>query len=119
MLLVCLGGVIRSGESWPFHIPNPILPTNMSVMLTMSEQQVHSFTVQCTIIKFLAHGGAEAMEIFQKLTVNIGNQILSRTHVFAWHTEFKEGENECKMRNRITVLVPSLQITNSISSRHF
>lgn len=62
----------------------------------MSEQQVHPSVAQRIIIKFLTREGVKATEIFQRLTAQFGDQTLSRTRVFAWHKEFKEGREHAE-----------------------
>lgn len=59
---------------------------------------MHLSVTQRIIIKFLAHNGVSATEIFQRLSAQFGDQVLSKICEFAWHKEFKEGrkrvENE-------------------------
>lgn len=52
---------------------------------------MHPSIAQRIIRRFLAREGVQATEIFQKLTAQFGDQTLSRTRVFAWYKEFKEG----------------------------
>lgn len=80
-----MGGGVRSGESarpCQFH---------WSVRHVMSEKQMHPSIAQRVIIKFLAREGVKPAEILRRLTVQFGNQTLSRPRVFAWHKKFMVG----------------------------
>ena len=72
--------------------------THLLVLLKMSEHEVHAYTAQRIIIKFLAHEGVKPAKILQRLAAQFGDQTLSKARVFAWHKAFKKGrervENE-------------------------
>ncbi|XP_049961768.1 protein GVQW3-like [Schistocerca serialis cubense] len=74
----------------------------------MSEQKVHPLIAQCIVIIFLAREGVTTGEICQRLNAQFSDKTLSRTHVFAWHKKFKEGErvenqqHDCRPWTRIT-----------------
>lgn len=62
-------------------------------VVTMSEQDVSPSIAQRIIIKFLAAEGVKPAEILRRLTVQFGEETLSRARVFAWHKQFVEGRD--------------------------
>lgn len=83
-------GVGRPGRS--------SLLTNLFVTFTISVCLVYLAIVKLVIIKFLAREGVQMAEIFQRLTSQLGNELFSKIHVFAWCKQFKNGQECVEMK---------------------
>lgn len=59
----------------------------------MSEQEVPSAVSQRIIIKFLTAEGVPPAEIFGRLKAQFGEECLSKTRVYSWAKEFREGRD--------------------------
>lgn len=84
----------------------------MSSALTHEEVVSLTCTLQlriAIIIRFLAYEDMKPVEILQRLSVQLGDQSLSRAREFACHNKFKEGHNRLKMKNMMAVPGPVLR----------